>query len=288
MFRVGKIEIHLVSDGQVMVDGGGPFGLVPRKLWSRVIKPTDDNLVPMFLTCALVKAGGKNILIDTGMGSNRLDEKSIANWGITRPNGSVLDGLARLGIAPDGVDIVLNTHLHSDHCTGNTFYDDDGNPQPTFPRAQHYVHRLEYDDAMNPNERTRATYFADSYAPLVESGQMTLIDEDEAEILPGIRMVRTPGHTPGHMSVLFESNDEHGMFICDLAGFAVNFERLAWISAYDVEPLITLENKRKWQQWALEHDALLFLVHDSLIPAARLVEDEQGRPRMQSVEAVFA
>jgi glyoxylase-like metal-dependent hydrolase (beta-lactamase superfamily II) len=287
MFSVGDFEIHLVSDGQVMVDGGGPFGLIPRKLWGRTLKPTDDNLVPMALTCMLVKVGGKNILIDTGLGTNRLDERALSHWQLTRPHGSVMDGLARLGIAPDDIDLVLNTHLHSDHCTGNTFYDEDGAPQPSFPNAQHYVHQIEYDDATHPNERTRATYFADSYVPLVESGQMTILDEDEAEILPGIRMVRTPGHTPGHMSVVLESNGEHGLFVCDMASFAVHFERLAWIAAYDLEPLITMESKRKWRKWAIEHDALLFLVHDSQIPVARLVEDENGKPRMQAVEAVF-
>ncbi len=286
MFQIGKIEIHLIHDGQVMVDGGGPFGLVPRKLWSRYLKPTDDNLVPMSLTCLLVKHAGKNIIVDTGLG-NKLDKKMMDFWQLTRPHGMLLDGLGRLGLTAADIDIVIDTHLHADHCSGNTYFSETMDVLPTFPNAQYFVQRREYQDAMNPNERTRATYVPINYDPLYQTGQMTLLEGD-ADIFSGIRGVVTPGHTPGHMSVLFESHGESGLFLCDLASYMVNFERIAWMTAYDVEPLVTLETKRIWQKWALETHALLISAHDTLIPAGYLQADEKGNLKVVKAETEYA
>ena len=173
-------------------------------------------------------------------------------WHLSHPNGTLDDGLARLGRAREDIDVVIDTHLHNDHCGGNTVLADDGTLQPAFPNAVYTVQRREYEDAMQPNERTRASYIPANYAPLVESGQMRLLDGD-TELAPGVFGVVTPGHTPGHMSIRIESAGEHALFTCDMATYSVHFERLGWMTAYDVEPLITLETKRRWQQWALEH-----------------------------------
>ena len=115
---------------------------------------------------------------------------------------------------------------------------------------------------MHPNERTRATYLRFNYQPLQEKGQMRLLDGD-VELAPGVYGVVTRGHTPAHMSVRFESNGQHGMFVCDMASYAIHFERLGWMTGYDVEPLETLETKRRWQKWALETQAILFFPHDT-------------------------
>jgi glyoxylase-like metal-dependent hydrolase (beta-lactamase superfamily II) len=139
---------------------------------------------------------------------------------------------------------------------------------------------------MNPNERTRATYMPMNYQPLVESGQMRLLDGDE-EIVTGVRAVVTPGHTPGHMSVIVEHGNQHLMFVCDLASFAIHFEKLGWMTAYDVEPLITLETKRKWQQWAIETGATLIFPHDLHRPACRLTLQD-GKPKLVDVNVLFA
>ena len=278
MFRIGDIEIIPISDGVVMMDSGGPFGLVPRALWSRYLQPDERHRVPMSLTCLLVRAGGRIIVVDTGLG-DKLDEKTAHQWGLTRPEGTLLDGLARQGVQPEDVDIVIDTHLHGDHCAGNTILGADGQPRATFPRAQYYVQRREYEDAMHPNERTRATYFPINYAPLYDAGQLTLLDGD-TEIAPGVTGVVTPGHTPGHQSVIFASGGAYALFVADLASYAVHFERLGWMTAYDVEPLVTLETKRHWQAWALETNALLIFQHDTQTLAGRLVEDESGRRRV--------
>ncbi|HLU12289.1 MAG TPA: MBL fold metallo-hydrolase [Oceanobacillus sp.] len=285
MISIGDIHIHLIHESLTLMDAGGPFGLVPRALWKHMMPPDDDNLVPMVQNNLLVQVGGRNIMVDTGLGT-KLPEKLQQVFRMSRPKGSAHDALARLGLTAEDIDLVIDTHLHNDHCGGNTYYAPDGSVKPCFPNAEYVVQRREYEDAMRPNERTRATYIFDNYKPLVESGQMRLLDGD-CELAPGIWGVVTPGHTPGHMSVRFESNGEHGMFVCDMASFAIHFERLGWMTAYDVEPLVTLETKRKWQQWALETNALLFFPHDPQRPVGRFTPAEDGKPTVVPVEVEY-
>lgn len=286
MIQIGDIEIHYVSDGIVHVDAGGPFGLVPRSLYHSFLEPDADNLIPMTLHCLLVRTAGKTIVIDTGLG-DKMSEKLRQNWGLIRPQGGLLDGLARLGVGPNDVDLVIDTHLHGDHCAGNTQLIGDGQKvKATFPRAEYVTQRREYEDAMQPNERTRATYLPFNYQPLVESGQMRLLDGD-TQIMPGIRGVVTPGHTPAHMSILFESGGRQAMFIADLAPYTIHFERLQYITAYDVLPLVTLESKRVWQQWAVETGALLLFQHDPKTRAGCAVREGE-RVRIEPLEVPLA
>ena len=270
--HIGDLQIDTVNDAQIMADSGGPFGLVPRALWSRTYTPDEQGRVPMVHNCLLVRSGERTIVVDTGIGS-RVGEKAARHMGLTHPDGTLLDGLARLGVAPEDVDLVINTHLHADHCGGNMCEGPDGTLRPTFPNAEYWVQRREAADAMFPNERTRATYYRENFWPLVEAGQMTLID-GEVEVLPGMRIDPTPGHTPGHTSIVFEHGDEAALYVADLASMWVNFANLAWMTAYDVEPLITLETKRIWQQWVLERNALVIFEHDPLIMVGRLVEQD--------------
>lgn len=283
--HIGDIHIHLINDGDHKVDPGGAFGLVPRVLWQNYLQADAEQLVPMKLNCLLVQTGGKNIIVDTGYGS-KLTDKMQAQLRLERPNGGLLDGLARLGVQPSDIDLVIDTHLHADHAAGNTRYGANGAILPVFPNAEYVVQRREYEDASRPNERTRATYSAENFQPLVESGQMRLLD-GETEFVPGVRGVITRGHTPGHMSVIFESAGQHAMFVCDLASYAVHFERLGWMTAYDVEPLETLETKRIWQQWALATNAILIFPHDSLRPVGRLMQDAQGKLKIEPVNEPY-
>ncbi|MDQ7024716.1 MAG: MBL fold metallo-hydrolase [Anaerolineae bacterium] len=286
MIKIGDIEIHLINDCRVMVDGGGAFGLVPRILWQRYFKPTDDNMIPMNQTCLFVRANGKNIIVDTGLGT-KLNDKVRRIFRI-EAEGGLLTGLAKLGVLPEEIDLVIDTHLHSDHAGGNTKFVEGSTDEveATFPNAEYVVQRREYEDAMQPNERTAATYFPFNYQPLVESGQMRLLDGDE-ELLPGITGIVTPGHTPAHMSIRFESKGEHAAFLCDLASYAVHFERIAWMTAYDVEPLRTLETKRIWQQWALDNDAIVIFPHDVKRPIGRLTQTERGAIIVEAIDEPY-
>ncbi len=286
MITLGDIRLHLINDCTVRVDAGGAFGLVPRALYRDLMPPDDDNTVPMTHHVLLIQAGGRNIICDTGYGE-KLTEKQRAYLRMDRSSGGLVGGLSRLGLTPEDIDLVINTHLHNDHCGGNTVYGENGQPVPVFPNAEHVVQRREYQDAMRPNERTRATYLSANYRTLVESGQMRLLD-GETEIVPGICGIVSPGHTPGHMSVRIESGGQHAAFVCDLASYAIHFERLGWMTAYDVEPLITLETKRVWQAWALETDALLIFPHDPVRPMGRLTEDANGKRTLVRLDEPYA
>lgn len=286
MLQIGDITIHLINDNMTLVDPGGAFGLVPRALWSRYFEPTDDHLIPMSGLCLLVQVGDQNIVVDTGHGT-KLTEKARAIWRLTRPGGDLVAALHRLGLQPEDISLVINTHLHSDHCGGNTRFDSAQKVVATFPNARHVVQRREYEDASHPNERTAATYLPINWQVLVQNEQLRLSDGD-SELAPGVWGVVTPGHTPGHMSVRFESNGQHGLFVSDMASYAVHFERLGWMTAYDVEPLVTLETKRHWRKWALETDAILFFQHDHKRPVGRLTQDENGKVILAPINEPFA
>jgi len=279
MIAIGDIDIFVFNDVTNRVDPGGVFGLVPRVLWSRYVQADDLHLIPMSTHNLLIRAGGRHIMVDTGYG-NRLSMELRKRYRTTCFDGTHR-GLAAIGVSPADIDIVINTHLHDDHCGGNRRLDADGALAPAFPNAEYLVQRREYEDALKPNERTRATYRLDNYAPLFEAGQMRLLEGD-AEIASGVTAVVTPGHTPAHMSVRIESRGEFAAFVCDLASFAVHIERLAWMTAFDVEPLVTLETKRIWQRWALETDALLIFPHDAVKPLGRLRQNEKGHISVQA------
>jgi glyoxylase-like metal-dependent hydrolase (beta-lactamase superfamily II) len=285
MLQIGDITIHLINDNMTLVDPGGAFGLVPRALWSRYFEPTDDHLIPMSGLCLLVQVAGQNIVVDTGHGT-KLTGKARTIWRLTRPGGDLVAALNRLGLQPEDIALVINTHLHSDHCGGNTRFDSGQKVVATFPNAEYVVQRREYEDASQPNERTAATYLPINWQVLVENEQLRLLDGD-SELAPGVWGIVTPGHTPGHMSVRFESNGQHGLFVSDMASYAVHFERLGWMTAYDVEPLVTLETKRHWRQWALETDAILFFQHDHKRPVGRLTQTENGRVILSQIDEPF-
>lgn len=265
-----NLEYHIINDGHCRVDGGGAFGLVPRTFWERLLPPDSHNTIPFALNCLLVRSAGKTILVDTGYGA-KLTPKEQQRVYLQRPNGDLVQQLARLGVGVEDVDIVVNTHLHADHCGGNTCFHGDA-LVPTFPNARYYAQRLEWADAATPNERTRATYRPENYLPLQDTGQLNLIDGN-TRITPHVHTAVARGHTRAHQVVILESNGETALFVGDMTTLYYHFQRLAWVTAYDVEPLESIETKRYWQQWAVERNALIIFQHDTQITAGRLRPD---------------
>ncbi len=282
--------VRLLSDGISYWDGGGAFGLVPRVKWEKLLPPDEFHRVPQELRCVLIEADGQRILVDCGVG-DKPNDVIAAQYEVRRPNGTLLDDLARHGLRPDDIDIVIFTHLHGDHAGWATRIIGSPGDQPlscapTFPNARYYVQGQEYDDATHTNERTRNTYFPVNYLPLMQHGVLTLLD-GPADITPSVRVEPTPGHTAGHRSVIVTSPADPSLpleekppapvlILGDLATYMIQFARLPWVTAYDVLPLVNIETKRRWQQWALDSQAVLISPHDTRIPAGRLARNAKG------------
>ncbi len=267
--RIGDVEIILISDGFARVDGGGMFGLVPKVMWEKKHGADDLNRVGMGVNSLLIKDGDHLIVVDAGYGS-KMRERTLSLMGILR-TGKLPERLRELGVELGRVDLVINTHLHSDHSGGNTVQDGE-NLAPTFPRATYIVQQGEWEDANHTNERTRATYLPENLLPLWEHRQLELIEGD-TQITPHVRCILTPGHTPHHQSVLIESEGQKALYTADVSPFAVHMERLAWVAAYDLEPMRSIETRRGIQRWAVEERVLLVFPHDPEIGMGYLHND---------------
>jgi glyoxylase-like metal-dependent hydrolase (beta-lactamase superfamily II) len=263
---LGDVELTTISAGRWWQDAGAHFGVVPRVLWEPIIALDDRHRVPMALNCLLIRSSGKTILVDTGLGT-KLSDKERDRFGLESSHGLV-GNLRDVGVAPQEVDIVINTHLHSDHCGGNTTLDSKGNPQPTFPRAQYWIQRLEWADARYPNERTARAYLPENLLPL-EDGQLNLLSGDTS-VTDEVRCVVTRGHTRAHQSVVVRSQGQTAIYLGDLAPWKENIEKLAWTPAVDELPLENMETKRSIRRWALEEKTLLLFEHDPRIRAGYL------------------
>ncbi len=272
--KLGDLKLFAIQAGGQKLDGGAMFGVVPKPLWEKRISPDERNRIQMGMRCLLIMHSSGPILIDTGAG-NKEDDKFHQIYGLENAGAnkrtSLEDGLAQAGVKPDDVSIVINTHLHFDHAGGNTFIDESGAVKPTFPNARYIVKGGEYDYATHTNERTAASYFERNYVPLENSKQLELVSR-EKEIVKGIRVVPTPGHTPFHQSVLIESNGERAFYLGDLIPTHAHLP-LPWIMGYDVEPLVTLETKRRILKQAEDEDWLLIFEHDAVVPWGRVAND---------------
>jgi glyoxylase-like metal-dependent hydrolase (beta-lactamase superfamily II) len=269
---VGGIRIHALEAGLQWLDGGAMFGVVPKPLWQRRIAPDERNRIPLALRCLLIEAPDALVLVDTGIG-NKDDEKFREIYGVSNAGDPTRleDAIRATGHAPDDVDIVLSTHLHFDHAGGNTVLREDGRVQPAFPRARYVVQEGEFEFAHRQNERIRASYLAANFDPVQEAGLWTFVDGD-SEITRGVEVVRTPGHTPFHQSVLIRSDGDTACFLADVCPTAAHLP-LPWIMGYDLEPLVTLESKRGLWSRAVEEDWLLIFEHDPVVPWGRLDPD---------------
>ena len=276
---VGSLRVHALQAGLQQLDGGAMFGVVPKTLWERKIPADERNRIPLGMRCLLVEHPDALILIDTGAG-NKESDKFHSIYGIE--NGPI-DGvgptqlesaLAAAGFTPDDVTMVIDSHLHFDHAGGNTRHMEEGSIGLSFPNARYVVRRGEWDWAHHTNERTSASYFPHNFDPLRAAGVLELVDAD-MEVLPGIALRHTPGHTPHHQGVLITSGAERMFYLADVAPTAAHVP-LPWIMGYDVEPLVTLETKRHlWAQAADEGWTVVF-EHDSVNAFGLIRADGKG------------
>ncbi|MGA8073374.1 MAG: MBL fold metallo-hydrolase [Candidatus Acidiferrales bacterium] len=263
--RLGDLEFTIVSDGGFRLDGGAMFGVVPKPLWEKRIAPDERNRIQLCMNCVLVRTGGITILVETGAG-DKLDAKRRDIYAIGE-GPRLLDRLAAHGVKPDHVDIVINTHLHFDHCGWNTRMVD-GRAVPTFPNARYVVQLGELEHAKRPNERDQASYMSDNFLPIEATGQWMLLEGDR-EIVPGVEVIRVPGHNADMQCVRLSGGGKTAFCFVDLVPTTAHLP-FPWIMGYDLYPMQTLENKKRWIPEIARTEALAIFTHDANIPSAYL------------------
>jgi methylmalonyl-CoA epimerase len=274
---LGNLELVTLSDGFFALDGGAMFGVVPRTLWEQRLPPDDRHRIPLGMRPLLVR-GEQTLLIDAGCG-DKMDAKSAAIYGLDRSY-HLSHSLAEAGVAADEIDIVLASHLHFDHIGGFTERRADGTLAPRFPKARYVAHGGEWHDATHPHERNRASYLPENFMPLQDAGVLTLVD-DGAEIMPGVRLRRSGGHTMHHQVVEITSGGRTAIFAADMYPTAVHIPD-PWVMGYDLYPVDTLTFKRAFAREAIEREYLIFFEHDPSL-AAGILRESAGKRTVERI-----
>jgi glyoxylase-like metal-dependent hydrolase (beta-lactamase superfamily II) len=274
--RLGDFELLSLSDGLFRLDGGAMFGVVPKPLWSRRAPADDRNRIGLAMRPLLVRSAAQTVLIDAGVG-DKLSAKERDIYAVDQRTASLQQSLAGAGIAPEDIDVVIASHLHFDHAGGFTVMRD-GRIGPAFPRARYIIRRQEWDDATHPHERNRASYVAEAYVPLVEAGVVDFIEAD-GEVLPGISVWRTGGHTMHHQLIRVTSGGRTAVFVADLMPTVAHLDE-PWIMGYDLYPMDTLNYKKRFVREAIEGEYVIFFEHDPGISAG-VIRERDGRKTVE-------
>ena len=266
---VGDFEIARVNAAEHWWDGGTFFGVVPKTLWSRKVQPDEANRIRLAFNCYLIRTREHNILIETGLGDKR-DARARSFMSVPEVTESLPEALAGRGIDPESIDIVVNSHLHWDHASGNTIVNGD-RVTAAFPRARYIASRGEWEHAHERHPRDAGSYLDVNYDPLVESGQMLLVDGDY-EVAPGIWMRRAPGHNRDMMIVTAESGGQTFCFFSDLVPTAAHIQP-TWVMAFDLDPIQSIDSKVRWLTEAADGGWQCAFSHDANVAFARIVRD---------------
>jgi glyoxylase-like metal-dependent hydrolase (beta-lactamase superfamily II) len=267
---LGDFELTVISDGMYLADGGTFFGVVPKSMWSKKVTVDDENHVVTGLNALLVRTGKKNVLIETGMG-NKMPEKLVRVYG--QP-AKLLENLQAAGVAPEDIDIVINTHLHFDHCGWNTVRRGD-QVVATFPKAKYYVQEKEWEHGRLQLERDAISYISANYDPLLENGQMVLLSGDLV-LLPGISVKVFPGHTANMQAVIVESGGKKACYVSDLIPTSAHLPP-TWVMSFDLFPLQTIESRKRYYAQAIPEKWLTVFTHDAQTPWGYVEKGEKGK-----------
>jgi len=256
--RLGEFDVYGLRDGFFYLDGGAMFGVVPKTLWEKKCPADARNRIKLALNSLLIRTPGAIVLVETGIGS-KLGSKLSDVYCVEQDPG-LLGSLGRLGFAPEEVDFVINTHLHFDHCGGNTVRNEKGEIVPAFPRARYIIQKGEWEWALNPHEREKGSYQAENFRPLADYGLLQLVDGG-SQVTAGIEVMLAPGHTARHQCVKVKSGGKTLVYLGDLVPTSAHIA-LAYGMSYDLHPLENLESKRTLYEQALAEDWTLAFVHD--------------------------
>ncbi|MGH9355304.1 MAG: MBL fold metallo-hydrolase [Terriglobia bacterium] len=276
--KLGRFDIYALTDGTFTLDGGQMFGVVPKPLWEKALPSDARNRVRLGLTCLLVQTSKHNIVIETGIG-DKFDAKRADIYGVDHSSATLLSELDRHGVRPEAVSMVINTHLHFDHCGWNLRREGSA-LVPTFPHARYFVQRGEWEHALQPTERDRGSYIQEFFAG---AERQTEFLNGDGEIAPGVHVEVLPGHTQHMQAVRIISEGQEACFVSDLVPTAAHLP-YPWIMSFDLYPLETLANKKRLLPRLAAEGVLVVFPHDAAIHCARL-EERDGKFRALPVLA---
>jgi len=262
-FQLGNCQLFCLHDGAFSLDCGTFFGIVPKMIWEKLVQADELNRCEITINPLLVKTLEHHVLIDPGLG-DKYSEKMRFIYNIKNDN-SVEQSLSEIGLKSEDIDIVIATHAHFDHIGAGTKANEDGKIIPTFPNAKYYFQRGEWEDALNPDERTKATYFKENLLPLQEQSLVELIDGD-AQILANIRVEKTGGHTKHHQMIIIESDGKTAVYPGDILPSTFHLP-IPYVMALDLYPVEVMAAKRKLYQRAIEGNWLVIIDHGEQVRA---------------------
>lgn len=275
---LGDFELTILSDGWYVLDGGAMFGVVPKTLWEKRAPSDEQNRILLGLNTVVVRTGRHTVAIETGIG-NKLSPKLRAIYGAKEQLPRAFEAA---GIRPEEIDIVINSHLHFDHCGWNTTKTADGRVVPTFPNARYFAHRGEVEHGHLQLERDAISYVSDNYDPLVASGQMTLLETRPGqveEIVPGVSVECFPGHTAQLMAIHLDSAGQRATYISDLIPTSAHLDA-TWVMGYDLDPLTCIEQRKRFYARAIPERWRVLFTHDHHRPVGRIVANDRGKPML--------
>ena len=275
--RLGDFELTICTDGTYYLDGGAMFGVVPKPLWEKRAPADAANRILLGENTVIVRTGKHTIAIETGIG-NKLSPKLQEIYGCKQ---LLPQSLQAAGVRPEEVDIVINSHLHFDHCGWNTQKTASGEVVPTFPNARYFAHRGEVEHGHLQLDRDRISYISDNYDPLVASGQMTLVENNQ-EIVPGISVEMYPGHTAQLMAIHIDSCGKRATYISDLIPTSAHLDA-TWVMGYDLYPLTCIEERKRFYKRAIPEKWLVLFTHDHHTPMGYVTLNDKGKPVLEPV-----
>lgn len=267
------MKLYPIETGNLKLDGGAMFGVVPKVMWQKVYPADENNLCNWSMRCLLIVDGDRKILIDNGIGYKQ-DQKWLKHYYLNGDD-TLEASLAKVGEAPENITDVILTHMHFDHCGGSIKWNEDKTGyELAFPNATYWTSKKQYDWATNPNRREKASFLKENIAPIEESGKLNLIDE-EGEFIPNITFKMYNGHTDGQVIPHINVDGRTVVFMADLLPATVHIP-MPWIIAYDTRPLLTLKDKERFFKDALENNYILFFEHDLYNEACTLQDTPKG------------
>jgi len=275
---LGEFELTILTDGSYYLDGGAMFGVVPKVMWEKRAPADAQNRIQLGTNTVVVRTGRHTVVVETGIG-NKLPEKLRAIYDAKQ---LLPKSFAAAGIRLDEVDIVINSHLHFDHCGWNTTLNERGELVPTFPNARYFAHRGEVEHGRLQLERDAISYRSANYEPLLESGQMTLIDGSTSEIVPGISVECFPGHTAQTLAIMIDSSGKRACYISDLIPTAAHLDP-TWVMGYDLDPVRCIAERRRFYERAIPEEWLVLFTHDHSTPMGYINMAENGKPLLRKI-----